>query len=55
MTVPRPQDTGCTTIEIDVGTDLENQGITNGIVSMITTHYDVQYDEDRDAYVVSDY
>lgn len=47
--IPRPQDTGCTTIEVDKG-----EGFANGIVSMIADFHDVEYDEQRDAYVVKE-
>lgn len=46
---PRPQDTGCTTIE------LPNEGVANGVLSRITDFYDAEYDEDADTYVVEDY
>lgn len=46
--VERPQDTHCTTIEVDIG-----EGYANGIISMIAGFYDVEYDEERDAYVVT--
>lgn len=49
MSIPRPQDTGCTTIEVDIG-----EGFTNGIISMIAGFYTVEYDEERDAYVVKE-
>jgi hypothetical protein len=45
--IPRPQDTGCTTIEVDKG-----EGYANGIISMIADFHYVEYDEERDAYVV---
>lgn len=55
MTVPRPQDTGSTTIEIDAdGTDVGAEGVTNGIISMIDSIREVEYDEERDAYVVGE-
>jgi len=46
MTVPRAQDTGCTTFEV------EGEGYTNGIISMIASFHTVEYDEERDIYVV---
>jgi len=53
--VERPQDTGCTTIEVDCdGTAVAAEGVTNGIISMIATARDVTYDDERDAYVVGE-
>ena len=46
MSVPRPQDTGCTTIEV------MNEGQANGILSMIHGMTDVYYDEHEEVYVV---
>jgi len=55
MSVPRPQDTECTTIEVeDDGTDVGSQGVTNGIISMIAGMRNVEYDEERDAYIVGE-
>lgn len=55
MSVPRPQDTGCTTIEVDAdGTDVGAEGVTNGVVSMLAGTREVEYDEERDAYVVGE-
>lgn len=53
--VERPQDTGCTTIEVDAdGTDVGAEGVTNGVVSMLAGTREVEYDEGRDAYVVGE-
>jgi len=46
MTLPRPQETGCTTIE------LPDTGRTNGVLSMLNAYYDIEYDEDDDVYRV---
>jgi hypothetical protein len=54
MTLPKPQDTGCTTIEIDTGDDVLDEGVTNGIVTMIRATRNVRYDDERDAYIVGD-
>lgn len=49
----KPQDTGCTTIEIEAdGTDVGAEGVTNGIISFLAATRNVEYDEERDAYVV---
>lgn len=45
---PKPQDTGCTTIEFPT------EGHTNGFLTFVNKWYDVEYDEERDAYVVDD-
>jgi hypothetical protein len=53
--IERPQDTGCTTIEVDAdGTEVGAEGVTNGIVSMLSTGRHIEYDEERDAYVVGE-
>lgn len=53
MTIPKPQDTGCTTIEVEPGDEDEyNEGVANGILSLISNYRHVDYDEERDAYVV---
>jgi len=44
--IPRPQDTGSTTIEVD------SEGVANGLLSMIAGFYDVEYDEEARAYYV---
>lgn len=55
MTIPIPQDTGCTSIEIATGDDDRHaEGVTNGILSMIADYYEVEYDEGRNAYVVGE-
>lgn len=46
MSVPRPQDTGCTTIKVD------SEGVANGLLSMVADYYDVVYDEHTDQYFV---
>lgn len=54
MTVPKPQDTGCTTIEIELDDDYLSEGVTNGILSYINGLRKVQYEEERDVYVVGE-
>ena len=44
--IPRPQDTGSTTIEVD------SEGVANGLLSMIAGFYDVEYDENSRRYHV---
>lgn len=49
----KPQETGCTTIEVEPSEDEEHcLGVTNGIISLISSYRQVHYDEARDAYVV---
>lgn len=45
---PRPQDTECTTLEFP------NEGVANGALSMMADFYEVEYDEEQDAYVLGD-
>jgi len=55
MTVPKPQDTGCTTIEVDAdGSEIGARGVTNGIISMLADGREIEYDEEREAYVVGE-
>lgn len=44
--VDKPQDTGCTSIE------LPNEGVANGIVSMLNDYYYIEYDAEEDVYRV---
>lgn len=46
--VQRPQDTNCTSIE------LPNEGVANGVLSMITDYYPAEYDEENDVYRVGE-
>lgn len=53
--IPGPQDTECTTIEVEAdGTDVGAEGVTNGLISMVARTREVEYDEERDAYVVGE-
>jgi hypothetical protein len=54
MTLPKPQDTGCTTIEIDTGDEVLDEGVANGILTMIQATRWVRYDDERDAYIVGE-
>ena len=36
------------------GTEVGAEGVTNGIISMVNGTREVEYDEDRDAYVVGE-
>lgn len=49
MSVPRPQDTGCTTIEVT------NEGQCNGLLThAISLGISVEYDEEKDVYILGD-
>lgn len=41
-----PQETGCCTIEMN------NEGTTNGILSLISNFYEIEYNEEKDCYEV---
>jgi len=47
--VEKPQDTGCTSIE------LPNEGVANGVLSRIIEFYPIEYDEEADTYRVGEY
>jgi hypothetical protein len=52
MTVPKPQETGCTTIEVEPGNQEYNEGVTNGILDLISNYRHIEYIEERGVYVV---
>jgi len=52
--VEKPQDTGCTSIEIDTNDEVLDEGVTNGIISWISESRNVEYDEEADVYRVGE-
>lgn len=45
--VERPQDTGCTSIEIDTNDEVLDEGVANGILSMLDwADLTVEYDNE---------
>jgi len=46
--IKKPQQTGCKSIE------LLNEGVANGILSMLIASYPVEYDEEKDVYKVGE-
>jgi hypothetical protein len=52
--VERPQDTGCTSIEIDTNDEILDEGVANGILSMVSSTREVEYDEKADVYRVGE-
>ena len=48
----RPQDTDCTSIVIETGDEEVDKGVANGILSFLSGVRSVEYDEERDVYIV---